>query len=117
MACRTGGAFTTITAMGAIRTKIQVQIFFNDFCNIIHHFFYLFFIINESVQIILVSLIFLIEFIHADHYHQCRNDSRFFVNILKCCGNIFCRNVCNAYLPSDLSTFEYILHIHTYIGI
>lgn len=26
MACDTGGAFTTITSMGAIRTKIQVQI-------------------------------------------------------------------------------------------
>ena len=117
MACRTGGAFTTITAMGAIRTKIQVQIFLMIFVILFIIFFIFFFIINESVQIILVSLIFLIEFIHANHYHQCRNDSRFFVNILKCCGNIFCRNVCNAYLPSDLSTFEYILHIHTYIGI
>ena len=31
MACDTGGAFTTITSMGAIRTKIQVYKFENNY--------------------------------------------------------------------------------------
>ena len=99
MACKTGGSFTTITAMGAIRTKIQVW----NQCSIYKANFQENFFSLKDRHFSLCLIDFLIlELVHAYYNFTVRikwqSSNRLFLNLFKCSGKYMTLVSLNSYL-------------------